>query len=111
MNKSIRREGLPTIVALIKSLKSEQRFMRKNYSKEELTEDDFCGVDVRLRIRNGNWFVHTGSSDYDQDHRGHWGASALPYGRTNLKDLALDLLGQVRESFHESVSRKTERGN
>lgn len=37
------------------------------------------GVDVRLQVYpDGAWTIHSGSSDYDQDHRGYWGASSVP---------------------------------
>ncbi len=36
-------------------------------------------ADVRLQVHaDGRFSVHTGSSDYDQDHRGAWGSGSIP---------------------------------
>lgn len=57
-------------------------------------------VDVRLQVYDdGSWALRVGSSDYDQDHRGFWGASCLG-ARESLRrcrDLARDLIEQVRD--------------
>ena len=95
-----RSAGFPTIPALRKSLKLKHSFLRefnKNQPKEK--GSDFCGTDVRLRVHGGSWYVYTGSSDYDQDHRGAWGASSLSYGRQNLTDLARDLIEQAKDDY------------
>jgi hypothetical protein len=44
--------------------------------------------------------LRVGLSDYDQDHRGYWGASGVPGRRRrfNALDVARDLLSQVREA-------------
>jgi hypothetical protein len=64
--------------------------------KRQLPRGD--DVDVRLQVyEDGQWAIRWGSSDYDLDHRGHWGASSLDR-RTNCRDLAVELLDQVAES-------------
>jgi hypothetical protein len=54
-------------------------------------------MDVRLQVHeNGAWAVRAGDASYDQDHRGFWGAGSLDR-RTNCRELARDLLDQVRD--------------
>lgn len=56
--------------------------------------------DVRLQVYdNGKWALRYGLSDYDQDHRGYWGASCVP-GKGepfNAQAIAADLIAQVNE--------------
>lgn len=59
--------------------------------------------DVRLQIYpDGGWAVRWGLSDYDQDHRGFWGASSVPGGRFDSVSTARDLLSQARDSHAQS---------
>ena len=56
--------------------------------------------DIRLQVYpNGDWKIRTGDASYDQDHRGTFGASSIPgyKYRINSRDLARDLLDQVKE--------------
>lgn len=107
-NSIPRSAGFPTIPELVSSLKANWEYIRKNFSREELKErgEDFAGTDVRLRVYNGSWYVYTGSSDYDQDHRGVWGASCLSYDRQNLTDLARDLIEQAKDQFVDNLDRE-----
>lgn len=64
-------------------------------------------TDVRLQVYdNGHWAIRTGSSDYDQDHHGYWGASLLPgvvRGETvrfSSIRTAKELLAQVKEHYY-----------
>lgn len=49
------------------------------------------------------WIIRYGSPDYDQDHRGFWGASSIPgvqnghARRFNSTDVARDLLEQAKD--------------
>lgn len=61
-------------------------------------------TDVRLQVYpNGEWAVRYGPSDYDQDHRGHWGAASVHYGMDleRLLEVAAYLREQVEESMGE----------
>ena len=72
--------------------------------------DDDEGLDVRLNVQEGSgWCVNIGSSDYDQDHRGFWGAGSLgaDCSRGACEDLAADLLEQVAEDI---ATREAEEG-
>jgi hypothetical protein len=56
--------------------------------------------DVRLQVYDtGEWAIRYGSSDFDLDHRGRWGASSVPGNskRFNSRDTAKDLISQVNE--------------
>lgn len=61
--------------------------------------------DVRLQVYpDGEWAVRYGLSDYDQDHRGYWGASSVPGNkkRFNSYEIAKDLLSQAKEDKTQS---------
>lgn len=94
----------PAVAAVRSALYREFRYLR-GFRREELVGpgEDFAGTDIRLQCcLNGTWRLHTGPSDYDQDHRGYWGASFLSYDRQNLTDLARDLLDQAKEAEAEA---------
>lgn len=64
--------------------------------------------DVRLQVYpDGQWAVRSGLSDYDQDHRGFWGASTVPGvggrrnrpQRFNSTDMARDLIAQAKDDY------------
>jgi len=73
----------------------------RRINKETLEPDDADeGIDVRLQVMpDSTWTVNWGLSDYDQDHRGYWGASGVPGNnrRFDSKDVARDLIEQARE--------------
>lgn len=73
----------------------------RQINKTTLQPDDADeGIDVRLQVYpDGEWAVHSGSADYDQDHRGYWGSSSVPGDnrRFDSKDIARDLIEQARE--------------
>ena len=84
----------PTISEVAKEL----RLVNQN------VECDEEGCDVRLQVfANGDWRVHFGDPQYDTDHRGYWGASAIPgvvggaVGRFDSMDTARDLLDQAKD--------------
>lgn len=55
-------------------------------------------IDIRLQVwEGGSWTVHTGASDYDQDHSGFWGASSVAASFTPalLRETARDLINQA----------------
>lgn len=63
--------------------------------------------DIRLQLTADGAKIHTGASDYDQDHRGYWGASSLP-GKDesfNAFDTALDLIRQAQDQYWSSRPR------
>lgn len=69
--------------------------------KSTLENED--GLEVRLQVLPDSWQLWTGDSQYDMDHRGHWGHGGLFYD-TNCRALARDLIEQVRESIAEEES-------
>lgn len=49
---------------------------------EMLADDDpdaFAGMEIRLQWHGGEWSIHTGDPQYDQDHRGAWGSTVIPF--------------------------------
>jgi hypothetical protein len=87
----------------IKDVADELRLINCNVEGE---------CDVRLQVyEDGLWVVRYGASDYDQDHRGFWGASCLPgvspqtgkVQRCNSYDIARELIEQVRDQYALTV--------
>lgn len=69
--------------------------------RAEARQDREEEYDVRLQVTERGWQVHVGSSDYDLDHHGVWGASTVgqldPVGE--LRETARSLLEQCREAY------------
>ncbi len=77
-------------------------------------EDADEGIDVRLQVRPGHgWELHYGSADYDQDHRGFWGASSVPGNNRRFKsrDVARNLIEQAKDEYamSEHIGRRIKR--
>lgn len=89
--------GMPSIKTLTSALVDEWRSMRQGCKDDYRDMDGGHCLDVRLRVHNGGWELLTGSADYDQDHRGYWGASCIPWERTRLEGIARDLIEQVKD--------------
>ena len=97
---------LPSIANVRSELFAHWKYLRRNFGRSEFEErgEDFAGQDVRLQVwEDGRWAVHVCSPDYDQDHRGYWGASYLSYDRQNLTDLARDLINQCADALADDV--------
>lgn len=94
--------GYPTIKELRSCLKAEQQYIRRSFDRAELTEpgedQDSAGTDVRIRVYEGEWSFYSGDNQYDQDHRGNWGCGFLPYSRTNLTELAREMIQDAKSS-------------
>jgi hypothetical protein len=59
-------------------------------------------TDVRLQVySDGTWAVRWGSPDFDQDHRGYWGAASVPGHKRRFRsaDVARDLIRQARDQW------------
>ena len=69
------------------------------------SDDDEPAIEVRLQVwPDGQWTYHTGSADYDQDHRGYWGSGSVTADMDEraLRALAEDLREQSIEQCAES---------
>jgi hypothetical protein len=90
----------------IKDVSSEIRGIVRYPELADPENEDHEGnwMDVRLQIWNdGSWNIHTGDSQYDQDHRGFWGATSIPMiGRFDSRETAKELLEQAREDAWQS---------
>ena len=64
-------------------------------------EGDEPSIDIRLRYHSGLWYLYSGDSSYDQDHRGCWGASCVTASMDadDAKSVAAELLDQVLEDM------------
>ena len=101
-----KKTRLPSIANVRAALTANWKYLRRNFDRSEFEEkgEDFAGQDVRLQVwEDGKWAVHVCPSDYDQDHRGYWGASSLSYDRQNLTDLAEDLIGQCADAIADDI--------
>ena len=92
---------LPSVANVRSELVANWKYLRSNFNRSEFEKrgEDFAGQDVRLQVWEGQWTVRVGSPDYDQDHRGYWGASLLSYDRQNLTELARDLIDQCADAI------------
>ena len=75
------------------------RFVSPQFRDEEGT----FFIDLRLQYHNEELIVHSGSSDYDQDHRGNWSSSAVEWCSTDehCADIALSLLKDLWNEIPE----------
>jgi hypothetical protein len=82
----------PSIASVVAALKQ---------AREEVDPGEDM-MDVRLQVYSGGaWALRTGSSDYDQDHRGFWGAGSVTASSMvkDLRQTAKDLLEQVQDAY------------
>lgn len=82
---------LPTADGVAEILKGERNWIVKHGQEE---------IDVRLQVyEDGKWAIRAGCSDYDQDHRGYWGASSVFGTDTDeaLLSTAEELLDQAAD--------------
>jgi hypothetical protein len=91
----------PTIAAVARDVRAAAKSIGWGKSRSKFRDY----LDVRLQVYpDGAWAVRVGLSDYDQDHRGFWGASCIPRGRFSATDLARDLVNQCRD--HHAANRE-----
>ena len=92
----------------IKDVARDLKNIARQISKYGLPEVEEGGCDVRLQVLpDGGWSVHSGDAQYDQDHRGYWGASSLPYdGHFNATEVAKDLIEQAKDAAAQDESDK-----
>lgn len=79
----------PEIDWIIKALQDVQNTLDVNET-----------TDVRLQVyENSEWALRVGLADYDQDHRGYWGASSINTECTqeNTRSIAESLLEQAQD--------------
>lgn len=69
--------------------------------RAEARQDREEEYDVRLQVTNRGWQVNVGSSDYDLNHHGVWGASTVGQldAVSELRETARSLLEQCREAY------------
>lgn len=84
----------PTIEEIVRAL--------ENANESYDADPEGTGVDVRLQVyESGDWALRVGVADYDQDHRGYWGASSFPGGGMAFdpRGVASDLIDQAQEQY------------
>ena len=69
--------------------------------------------DVRLQVYDdGDYAVRWGLSDYDQDHRGFWGASSVPrngeLSEESALEIARDLIEQADAAYWSAYEDQEE---
>lgn len=70
-----------------------------------INQEGINEVDVRLQLTpDGQYFYHTGDSQYDVDHRGYWGDGIIAVDDTTieLRELAVDMLDQIEDLKDET---------
>lgn len=94
--RCVNREGKDTMrFPSIKSVASDLSGCKSYLEKG-------ADMDIRLQVYgDGDWAIRTGDSSYDLDHRGYWGCSIIDR-RSNCRDLAIDLLEQVKDYYYQT---------
>jgi len=96
-----------TVKQLAAAIYEHGQFLKKNFAKGQLTHagNDFDGGEVRLRVYGSHWSLHTGDSQYDQDHRGFWAFNSVSRGvsGTNGRNVARELLEEVLEDAAQNT--------
>ena len=71
------------------------------YDADDIDDNGGPCIDVRVRYYDGNWSLLSGSPNYDQDHRGHWGAGSVGVKKSfvTCMGIAEELVEQVLESI------------
>jgi hypothetical protein len=91
----------------IDALTDDILFLSADVNPEDHSEPgvDDPSIDCRLRHHDGSFQFLSGSSDYDQDHRGDWGAASViaDMSLEDARGIADDLLDQVIDSALSSV--------
>ncbi len=102
-----------TLAALAAEIHDCGAYLRRNFTLAELDEEDGStpGTDCRLRVHGDGWQLLTGSADYDQDHRGSWGASSIPWGCTwkEAREIARDLMNECADHAADMAEPDTGR--
>ena len=97
--------NIVTVKELAEEVYACGRYLKENFSEADLKGpgEDVAGTDCRLQIHDGSWAFHSGSSDYDQDHRGAWGAGFVPRGvsKAEARRIAADLISEASESYED----------
>jgi len=91
--------GIPALVADLLALSVTVAGVYRTQDPADLIDPDCDSpfIDCRLRYHDGSFSFITGDSQYDQDHRGHWGSSCVGLDLTTEEatSIALDLLDQI----------------
>lgn len=93
---------IPGIVELARVIRENRLYIARTFGPtwRDQAESGKIDVSIRLQVTESGWSVLSGDPQYDQDHRGHWGASSLEV--EGDQTLAEDLISQVEESIAES---------
>lgn len=96
---------------------NSDEYGRLTYTGETDTEDH--GIELRLQVVDGSWYLHSGDPSYDTDHRGYWGCAFLPvldedengdhyaiesYTKKRCREISIDLLEDIAESYSQSLN-------
>lgn len=84
---------VPTVEAVTVALRAVRDYLRRERFEE---------TDVRLQVHDG-WTVHQGDGQFDQDHRGLWGAGSVSArdSLAALRETARGLVSEALESWYE----------
>jgi hypothetical protein len=70
-----------------------------NIDEDQREAAEECyGLDIRLQVMDdGDWSLHSGDSQFDDDHRGHWGCATLVPGMNNtaVREVARELIADL----------------
>lgn len=101
---------LPELQDLTTELMAQNTELRRLFPDPEPLVDPgddepLPGTDLRVQVCDGGWMVHTGSAQYDVDHRGIWACSWLPWAvltSDEAQELAEELLEELLEDLAQT---------
>jgi hypothetical protein len=89
---------------LIREVRLALEGIKEEYAKMP-ADIEGGSIDVRLQVwEDGDWSIHTGDPQYDQDHNGYWGYGAIdPSIKQSLWSEAKYLIDQVKNDYYQSL--------
>lgn len=92
----------PTVVEIASCVEDYRDTLRTYDPADIADEEGNPSGDIRLQVYpSGEWSIHTGSSDYDQDHRGYWGCATVSPTDTysEIRNIARTLISEAKDSY------------
>ncbi len=98
--------SVPTVEALAHDLRLARDSWRGYPESREVDPEtgERYSMDVRLRVASDGWYLHTGDSSYDTDHRGLWGSLSVSRRDTlaTLRETAASMIREALDQWYET---------
>ena len=103
-----RRQDGEIIRGCVEALYAHLQFAKPDLMEPGIADEDRF-FEFRIRLHDGDWYLHIGDPSYDQDHRGSIGAGSVSVEdvETDIRAEVVRVLEQARDVEHtdaESLS-------